>query len=56
MKEFVVGEMVQHSAFGKGIVISATPISGDVLLEITFDNIGTKRFLSRSASKYISKI
>ena len=33
---FKTGDMVQHKTFGKGLVISATPMGNDVLLEIAF--------------------
>lgn len=38
---FKTGDMVQHKTFGKGLVISATPMGNDVLLEIAFEQ-GTK--------------
>ena len=39
---FKTGDMVQHKTFGKGLVISATPMGNDVLLEIAFEQ-GTKK-------------
>ena len=49
------GEMVTHDAFGQGMVISVTPMGGDALLEIAFDNVGTKRLMYKSASAHLKK-
>lgn len=49
------GEMVVHDAFGQGMVISITPMGGDALLEIAFDNVGTKRLMYKSASAHLKK-
>ena len=51
--EFRKGDAVRHSVFGRGIVTSITPAGGDALLEIMFDEIGTKRLMLKSASRYI---
>ena len=45
---FKTGEMVQHKTFGKGLVISATPMGNDVLLEIAFEQ-GTKKLMANFA-------
>ena len=50
------GDRVSHKAFKEGLVISANPVGGDVLLEIAFDSVGTKRLLYKTASKFITKI
>lgn len=42
---FKTGDMVQHKTFGKGLVISATPMGNDVLLEIAFEQ-GTKKLMA----------
>ena len=47
--------MVTHDAFGQGMVISVTPMGGDALLEIAFDNVGTKRLMYKSASTHLKK-
>ena len=49
------GEMVRHDAFGRGMVISVTPMGGDALVEIAFDNVGTKRLMYKSASSHLNK-
>ena len=50
------GDMVLHAAFGKGMVLSVVKTSGDALLEIAFDDIGTKRLLAKSASVHMKKL
>ncbi|MBR4282562.1 MAG: UvrD-helicase domain-containing protein, partial [Clostridia bacterium] len=46
---FKAGDTVSHSAFGDGLVISATPVGGDVLLTIAFDTVGTKKLMQKYA-------
>ena len=46
---FREGDSVQHRMFGKGRVISATPIGGDVLLEIEFETCGRKKAMANYA-------
>jgi DNA helicase-2/ATP-dependent DNA helicase PcrA len=50
------GDMIQHTAFGRGMVLSAMKMGGDVLLEIAFDQIGTKKLMVKSASDHIKKL
>ncbi len=45
---FKTGDMVQHKTFGKGLVVSATPMGNDVLLEIAFEQ-GTKKLMANFA-------
>ena len=54
--ELQKGEMVVHDAFGQGMVVSITPMGGDALLEIAFDNVGTKRLMYKSASSHLKKV
>ena len=44
------GDMVLHAAFGKGMVLSVMKMGGDALLEIAFDDIGTKKLMAKTAS------
>ena len=44
-----VGEMVRHKAFGDGLIVSAVKMGNDVMLEIAFDKVGTKRVMSNFA-------
>ena len=50
------GDMVQHAAFGKGMVLSVMKMGGDALLEIAFDQIGTKKLMLKSAGKHMTKL
>ena len=50
------GDMVQHTAFGKGMVLSVIKMGGDALLEIAFDKIGTKKLMAKSASSHMKKL
>ena len=56
MLELRKGDMVQHKAFGKGMVLTATPLGGDVLLEIAFDGVGTKKLFAKTASVHMKKL
>ena len=50
------GDMVQHNAFGRGMVISVVPMGNDALLEIAFDDIGTKRLMANTAMTHMRKL
>ena len=50
------GDMVQHAAFGKGMVLSVVKMGGDALLEIAFDDIGTKKLMAKTASAHMKKL
>ena len=50
------GDMVQHTAFGKGMVLSVLKMGGDALLEIAFDEIGTKKLMAKTASAHMKKL
>ena len=50
------GDMVLHAAFGRGLVLSVMKMSGDALLEIAFDDIGTKRLMAKAASAHMKKL
>ncbi|MBQ1389428.1 MAG: UvrD-helicase domain-containing protein [Clostridia bacterium] len=47
--DFKAGDSVNHSVFGNGMVISARPMGNDVLLEIAFDTVGTKKLMAKFA-------
>ena len=47
---------MQHRAFGRGMVLSVLPMGNDALLEIAFDEIGTKRLMERTASAHMTKL
>ena len=50
------GDMIQHTAFGKGMVLSVMKMGGDALLEIAFDQIGTKKLMAKTASAHMKKL
>jgi len=47
---------VEHKSFGKGMIVSMTPMGGDHLVEIAFDNVGTKRLMLKAASRLMKKL
>ncbi len=44
-----VGQRVKHRTFGEGMVANITPMGGDSLLEIIFDQVGTKKIMYKFA-------
>lgn len=48
-KIFVQGDKVVHDVFGTGVVVNATPIANDTMLEIAFDSVGTKKVMANFA-------
>ena len=47
--DFKVGDSVEHKTFGKGMIVSAKAMGGDMLLEIAFDTCGTKKVMAKMA-------
>jgi len=54
--ELSKGNMVHHTAFGRGMVLSVVKMGSDALLEIAFDQIGTKKLMLKSASAHMKKL
>ncbi len=50
------GDMVRHTAFGRGMVLSVMKMGGDALLEIAFDEIGTKKLMAKTASAHMKRL
>ena len=50
------GDMVEHTAFGKGMVLSVRPMGGDALVEVAFDNVGKKKLMLKSAGSHMKKL
>lgn len=46
---FKPGDTVKHKTFGTGMVLSATPMANDTLLEIAFEKVGTKKLFANFA-------
>lgn len=54
--EFQKGDMVMHAAFGKGLVLSVLKMGNDALMEVAFDDIGTKKLMARTAGAHMKKL
>ncbi len=46
---YKVGDRVEHKTFGCGLVISCKAVGGDMVLEIAFDDVGTKKIMAKMA-------
>ena len=55
-QSFAAGEMVQHKAFGHGMILTVLPMGNDALLEIAFDGVGTKRLMANTAGQHMKKL
>jgi DNA helicase-2/ATP-dependent DNA helicase PcrA len=49
------GDAVTHKSFGKGVVLTVSPMGNDAMLEIAFEESGTKKLMRNHAAKFISK-
>ena len=49
LPDFKAGNRVLHKTFGEGLVLNANKMGNDVLLEIAFDNVGTKKLMATFA-------
>ncbi len=47
--DFSTGDIVYHKKFGRGMVINAKKYGKDTLVEIAFDNVGTKQLMANFA-------
>ena len=56
LPDFHKGDMLNHKAFGIGMVLSIQPMGGDALIEIAFDKVGTKKLMLKSASQHMTKL
>ena len=56
LPNLAAGDRVFHKAFGDGLIVSVKPMGGDALLEIAFDQKGTKRLMAKSAGQFMHKI
>lgn len=48
--KYAVGMRVKHKTFGEGLIISTQPMASDILMEIAFDNAGTKKLMANYAN------
>ena len=47
--ELKIGEKVNHPKFGTGKILTILPVADDAILEIQFDDYGTKKLLTKQA-------
>ncbi len=40
---------MRHKTFGTGLILNATAMANDTLLEIAFDKVGTKKLMANFA-------
>ncbi len=48
--QLLPGDAVEHKTFGDGMVLSATKMGNDTLLEIAFEQVGTKKIFANFAN------
>ena len=46
---FSEGDRVSHMTFGEGEILSVKPMGADILYEISFDKVGTKKLMATYA-------
>lgn len=49
LPDYKAGERVNHKKFGNGMILSASKMGNDMLLEIAFDTVGTKKLMAKVA-------
>ncbi|MDP4152629.1 MAG: 3'-5' exonuclease [Bacillota bacterium] len=47
--DYQAGDIVIHSTFGQGTVISIKQMAGDAMVEVAFDTVGTKKLMANFA-------
>ncbi len=52
---FQKGDTVVHRAFGRGLITGLTPMGGDALVEIAFEQGGTKKLMLKAAAQHMTK-
>ena len=50
------GDSIRHRTFGKGLVLSIKPMGGDALIEVAFDDVGTKKLMLKTAAPHLEKL
>ena len=56
LSQYRKGDMIRHTVFGTGMIVSILPMGGDALVEIAFDDVGTKRMMLKAASQHMEKV
>ena len=49
IERFASGDRVRHATFGEGMVLSVKDMGGDLLYEVMFDTVGTKKMMASYA-------
>ena len=47
--KYAAGQKVSHKFFGEGLILSVKPMGGDMLLEVAFNTVGTKKLMAAYA-------
>lgn len=50
LPDFKSGDIVEHKAFGTGVISTIRPMGNDMLLEVVFQKVGTKKLMARMAN------
>ena len=53
--DYQKGDMVRHDVFGRGMILSVLKMGNDAMLEIAFDQVGTKRLMAGAACARMKK-
>ena len=48
-ERFECGDRVHHMVFGDGTILSAKEMGADIIYEIAFENVGTKKLMATFA-------
>ena len=56
LMELRQGDMVRHKSFGQGMVLSVRKMGNDALVEVAFDQVGTKKLMLRAAGPHMEKL
>ncbi len=55
LPDFRKGDMIVHDTFGRGMILSVLKMGNDAMLEIAFDQVGTKRLMACAAAARMHK-
>ena len=53
--QLAAGDQVHHKTFGDGMVLSVAPMGGDALIEVAFEQVGTKKLMLKTAGIHMTK-
>ena len=54
--DYRVGDTVLHKAFGRGMILSVRKAGNDALLEVAFDEKGTRKLMANTAAAFMKKL